>query len=269
MKNYKKIISFLSFLFAAVLVFNFPAHASDLHTHEQEFALASSTESVQKFNDYISTLPEDTAKLILEDEELVLMMTSDAYWTPSETNKVRSTYAVSLPLSNYPSGTYFTHNGNACSTCHNNNCGYTIPSGESTSRCWDSVLNSSGNCKRYAPTGAIQCKAFADYVFYQYTGENVSNSNKSDTSAYATIINGSDGADDLKTLFTSLPIGSNVRLKVRGQTYYHSIIISAKSSTGVTIYDANRIGKCKVGNQTKAWAQLASMYSGVVCAWTP
>lgn len=60
----------------------------------------SSPESVQKFNEYISSLPEEEAALILADEELVFNMKLDSYW---ETNNVstNSVRAVSLPLSDY------------------------------------------------------------------------------------------------------------------------------------------------------------------------
>lgn len=72
----------------------------------------------------------------------------------------------------------------------------------------------------------------------------------------------------MKTFFQNLPNGSNVRVAVRDEDYNHSFIVCNASSTGIYLYDANRVGTCKVGYQVKTWSQLANMYEGIVKAWT-
>lgn len=262
-KNKKLIFAFVSALLIATTVLAPIAYASNPYNNVWK----SSPESIQKFNEYIASLPEDEAALILADEELVFNMKLDSYWN-IETVSTNSVRAVSLPLSGSPAGSYYSYNGSACD-CHSH-CTYSIPSNAYSSyRCYYSYsgVKKSGNCIRYNPTGSIQCKGFADYVYHSYTGHDVGNSYTVSTSGYSSISNDTTGADLMETFFTSLSEGSNVRLSVRGKTYNHSIIVCDISSSGIYLYDANRVGNCKIGYQFKSWSQLASMYSGIVKAW--
>ncbi len=243
------------------------------------FAVEDSNEEksygIQMFNKYISTLSEARAQLILSDTELVETMQKDSYWLPiiDDSNSILRESSSQLPLPGYGSGTYFSYNGKAC-TCHDD-CDAIIPSGYSdVGKCYIIERNSSniitsvtnGNCKMY--NSSIQCKGFADYVYKVYCGEDISSRTSVTLSdSYNSIPSSSTGAALMQELLSSLPVGSNIRVHVRGKSYNHSFIISAKSSTGVTIYDANRVGNCKVGNQTKTWSELASMYDKVVSAW--
>lgn len=259
----KKIASLITSVILVLSLFGTIAYAANPYNTVWK----SSDESVEKFNAYIASLPEETAELILADEELVFTMKLDSYWEePTETKQTRAVTA-SIPLSSYPHGSFYTYNGAAC-TCHAN-CTYSLPREwtGATNRCYNTSTGASGNCKRYEATGSIQCKAFADYVYKQYTGSDISSSTQVSVTGYSSIANTAAGADKMEDFFSALPVGSNVRVSVRNASYNHSVIISAKSSTGVTIYDANRIGKCKVGNQTKTWEELASMYDGIVNAW--
>ena len=261
MKNRKMFFSLIAALLIATTAFAPAVYAANPFNNVWK----SSPESIQKFNEYIASLSEEEASLILADEELVFNMKLDSYW---ETNNVstNSVRAVSLPLSNYTAGKFYSSTGKAC-TCHSYSCTYSIPSGASSTKCYITSKSKSGDCIRYAATGSIQCKAFADYVYHEYTGHDIGSSYTISTTGYSSISNDTAGANLMKAFFEDLDDGSNVRVSVRNKTYNHSIIVCKASSTGIYLYDANRVGTCKVGYQYKSWSQLASMYDGIVKAW--
>lgn len=265
LKNKKFIFSLVSALLIMTTVFAPVAYASNPYNNVWK----SSSESVQKFNEYIASLPEENARLILEDEELVFMMKLDSYWEPDtvSTNAVKSS---SLPLSAYPAGNYFSYNGESCD-CHDE-CDYVVSTGGVSTRCYVASTKKPGNCIRYAYTGGIQCKGFADYVYHEYTSHNVKAAYKLDVSNYTSISKDSAGATKMKTFFSSLPDGSNVRLTARSGGR-HSVIVNDASNNGVYIYDANRVEykdgeRCKIGYEFLTWSELASLYKGIYSAWT-
>lgn len=261
MKNRKIIFSFVAALLIVTIAFAPAVYAANPFNNVWK----SSPDSVRKFNEHIASLPEDEAALILADEELVFTMKLDSYWSePSSTARAQS--VVSLPLTSYPAGSFYSATGVAC-TCHSYSCTYSVPAGASTTKCYITSRNRSGDCIRYEATGSIQCKGFADYVYYEYTGHNIGSIYTISTTGYSSISNNTAGANLMKAFFEDLANGTNVRVSVRNKTYNHSIIVCNASSTGIYLYDANRVGTCKVGYQFKTWSQLASMYDGIVKAW--
>lgn len=226
-------------------------------------------ESVSMFNEYISTLDDETAELILSDKELVCSMKMANYWAPqAEELSVDSARAAkSLPLSNYPAGSYYTYNGKACSDNHKY-CTYELSNNSySSERCYNTQTGSSGNCKRYSPTGSIQCKAFADYVFKEYNGVNCSSSNCNNASLATVTSNSIE-----KYVEDYLKVGSHLRVYLKNssgkKTYPHSIIITKITSSGIEYYQANADGVCGVSTDTKTWDQLASWFYSVTNSWT-
>ena len=223
-----------------------------------------STTASDKFNAYLQTLEPAQANAILQDEQLVYMMTQDSYWEPKSTMSPNG--LVSLPLSDYGNGTYYTVNGSACS-CHSG-CTYVIPSGMNDGRCYNPTTETSGNCIRYRPTGSIQCKAFADYVFCQYTGNDVSDSSAATNLPRFGLVNGITGQNTLNSFMQTLTVGSNVRMSRRDSAVNHSFIITAITDSGISLYDCNGTSSpCKVRTTTQTWEQLVSTYDGVVAAW--
>lgn len=217
--------------------------------------------ATEKFNEFLSALTPEAASAIRQDDEMVYMMTQDFYWSPPTVSSARR---ASLPLSEYGNGTYYTNNGLAC-ICHAK-CTYSTPGAKDT-LCYIIDQKKYGNCKRYAATGSIQCKGFADYVFKQYTGSDISSSSQGNNWP-TTISNTTTGIRNLKTYITSLPIGSNVRFNVRNASYNHSLIIMGISDTGITVYDCNGTSSaCKVRVGAKTWQTLASEYEGIVSVW--
>ena len=263
MKFNKRI--FLSAVAALLVVTTFLGSATYASNNIPE---GSSVESIQKFNDYIASLPTDYAQIILDDEELVYSMKLDSYWEePQENSPSSLRFRPVFPLDEYPAGSYFTYNGNVC-TCHSsyaNHCSYNR--NYSTVRCCNTVNHSLGNCKVYTNTGSIQCKGFADYVYHHTTGHDIGSSYVINTDDYSSIGDDETGAALMKTFLKGLKDGSNVRVSVRGKSYNHSFIVSDIRENGIYLYDANRTDLCKVDYKFKTWEQLAGMYDGVVCAW--
>lgn len=227
----------------------------------------SSSTGKEKFEQYLSTLKPERAAMIREDPELVYMMTQNAYW--EKPTNIIPYASVSLPLSEYKAGTYFTYNGKACG-CHSH-CTFVVPDGEDTSRCYNTETETSGNCKRY--NGGIQCKAFADYVFKKYSGVDATYYNSMDDDLIPSEFgNNSLGQTELSDFMRTLPVGANVRMINRNSTYgrNHSFIITGVSRTGVTIYDCNRVSyTCKVGLETRTWKQMVNDYKCVEYVWVP
>lgn len=219
---------------------------------------------IERFNEYIAALDHEKAQMILNDEELVITMQMDKYWYPEESSLIQPSGLVSLPLSNYPVGSFYTVNGLSCS-CHST-CNW--HSG-STARCLKSD-STYGNCIKYNGTNSIQCKAFADYVYKQYTGYDVSIIRE--FGALSDITQDTNGRTRLAEFFGNLTVGSNVRGHLREKTFSHSFIVIDKSGSGVTVYDANftdgsGTDNCKVKQYTKTWAQMADLYDYFSNSW--
>lgn len=240
-------------------------HDCDIDSYAQELMASGeiTDESIALFNDFISTLDEESAALILSDEELVRSMQMVNYWKPSTDNadSISAYSSVTLPLAAYPSGSYFSGNGRAC-TCHKN-CTYSVPENYSVkNRCYDQSTGSSGNCIRYAATGSIQCKAFADYVFKQYNGVDCSAQNATNKTLSSVT------TESIGTYITRyLNVGSHLRgTLVSGS--YHSIIITSITSTGISYYQANTNGTCNVSTGTKTWVELGKWFASISNSWT-
>lgn len=244
------------------------------HIDDYELELINSgritNESIAEFNAYIASLDDESAAIILDDSELVLTMKMTTYWHPNDDNEGIATYAYgTLPLREFPAGSYFTYDGDAC-TCHgpyNTNCTYTIPTGFSRDRCYNLTTRASGNCIRYDPNGSIQCMGFADYVFKQYNGVNRSSSNVV-TPRLTSITSTS-----VKNYFKSnLKVGSHFRFNIKNSAGEnagpHSIIITGITDNGITYYQANYGGKCLVSTGEKTWAQLSNWIYDVINSWT-
>lgn len=260
MKKFRKLLALVMAVCMVCMVSATAWAGEDCSAQDGESSISqgSSSSSKAKFEEHIASMDPELAQLILQDEELVHMMQQDYYWEPQP--MVSSPRYVYLPLAEYPNGSYYTVNGRAC-TCNALGCTDVIKEGGNTNRC--ELYGEPGNCKRYTFTGAIQCKGFADYVYKLYSGKDISSSKEVDGVAN---ISTSDGAK-FKEYFNALPMGSNVRVQVRGENYKHSFIINAISPAGVSIYDCNSDGKCKVVYKSISWDTLAQKYSAIIKAW--
>ncbi len=145
-----------------------------------------------------------------------------------------------IPNSKYPSGSYYSQNGSACS-CHDENT------------CSTSV--NSCNCKSYTGLDGktkYQCRAFAAEM-YNYIWSSSMYSVKNST---ARNVNSSSAA---LNYIRSLSTGT----LVDATTIYgaHAFILVDFSDTDVTIYEANWPGNCKVRYISMSYADFAKIYT--------
>jgi hypothetical protein len=168
-----------------------------------------------------------------EDKELTDRMKSFEFWYPSGSSTRKAVVSASLPLSEYPAGSCFTVNGKACddTLCPHHNqtdgCDYNIPSGFSSDRCYNLITKKSGNCKRYEGTGAIQCKAFADYV----------------------------------------PVGTSVRGTLSNGVPHSYIVQAKTADGITIYDASGGANHCQVNSSVKNWAQLANWMPTITSTW--
>lgn len=156
------------------------------------------------------------------------------------TESTASVKAVSLPLADYPDGSYYSRYGTEC-TCHGktlgNPCEYYIPC----------------DCKVF--DASIQCVAFAKDVYYRYHGKLYSPSNK-------VVVDKSLSSGSIaKSYLKGKPEGTYVAGRCNATT--HIIIIVATSENGITFYHANgyRDYPCQVRYQTLTWDKFADYFT--------
>lgn len=161
-----------------------------------------------------------------------------------------SVHGKTIPLTDYPNGSYFTKTGNACKKETNGGC-----HNDTTEAC-KYERGSCPNCMFYPHKRAVQCMAFAHYLYKQIWGVEVSDK---DTTTAST----STGAKS-RNFFWSISSGTELRVKLKGKIYEHSIVVVDISRTGVTIYHANGSGKCQVEYQTLTFESFANKYDTIV-----
>lgn len=129
----------------------------------------------------------------------------------------------------YPSGSYFSNTGKAC-TCHP--CTTSAP----------------GDCTVF--DGAIQCAGFARKVYYETHGKYVSS---------LTTKNMSLTAQNAKSLFLNAPRGTYLYTKTKSGVKHYITLIST-SNSGVTVYHANYGGPCLVAYENYTWENFAAAF---------
>ncbi len=173
----------------------------------------------------------------------------------AETKSEKSTgLAQSLPLEEYPIGSYFTKNGKRC-TCHNSsNC---IASGTSC------------NCMRFWPTGrastceidllGVQCIGFARFCQYRLFGfiDYGDTAYRFQNLLGRSLSAGNWSAADAERYIKQAGVGGHIRIST------HSIVIVEIRNDGFTTYECN--GKtsgseCKVYSRSFTWKSFYQAY---------
>lgn len=165
----------------------------------------------------------------------------------TSTQALVETY-ISLPMSEYPAGSYFTTTGYAC--------------------------NDHDSCKYYACTN--QCDGFARYVnehYYHVSGGAWSNpySVSGDTAAPLYKYEAFRDLDKLRNFFTHLETGAYVRVSRRSQSEdsyeagysaqgSHSFVYISHDANGAVLYEANLDGECGVSYSYRQFDELLSRY---------
>ncbi|MBQ7647106.1 MAG: hypothetical protein IJS94_07545, partial [Clostridia bacterium] len=139
---------------------------------------------------------------------------------------------VSLPLKEYPPGSFFTKNGKACS-CHYDNSIDCIANG---SRC---------NCLRYVTINGkkvdllgTQCFGFARYVQYRVFGYHDASSSK--FYSVGSLSKGKVTESAVKNLIQKSKPGAHIRFKLSSSS--HSAVLMSYDGKGFTVYHANAGG---------------------------
>ncbi len=185
---------------------------------------------------------------------LILFLLFNALLLPSHASAASEGLAQSLPLDEYPLGSYFTKNGKRC-TCHNSgNC---IASG------------SACNCMRFWPTGrastceidllGVQCIGFARYCQYRLFGfiDYGDTAYRFTNLLGGTLKAGNWSAADAEYYIKKAGTGGHIRIST------HSIVIADISDTGFTTYECN--GKtygseCRVFARSFTWKSFYQTY---------
>lgn len=153
---------------------------------------------------------------------------------------------VRFPLSEYPTGSYFTKNGLAC-TSHSN-CSY-------------------GGCNCICYRNAIQCAGFAMYAFDRYSNLYPNSASwYSNTDSHSNVQKRWFNTDEnVRLIFSSLGYGAYMRLGRPGQgdVGVHSIVTAGTTGTSVTIYEGNYDGQCRVRSITYTFAQFRARFNFV------
>lgn len=211
----------------------------------------------ESFEEFWAALSSEQKEIFLADEETLEELQESTNWAKKETRDASSDDGYNpstLPMAAYPSGSYFTYNGSAC-TCHEGaDCRYDYSTG---TRCYDPDTGAAGNCKRYK--NSIQCVAFGKYVYDCYTGKDIN-------SIAAEYMGESvSTSSKWKTFASNLSVGSYVR------SMGHTFIVAGIDSTGITIYDCNGQSDypCRVRVVHKTWSNLASYYTSITLVYNP
>lgn len=156
-----------------------------------------------------------------------------------------------LPLSDYPSGSYFTKNGKAC-TDHGGSLGNPC------------LLDNSCNCLMHEYS--IQCTGFAKYAFERYS--HVSSWIPRSDTAHREMNISIKTAESLLVFLRTTEVGSYLRLmradKPNAPEGHHSIIVAGYNSDSITVYDCNWTGACKVSYRTISLTDFVKKFDEIV-----
>lgn len=141
--------------------------------------------------------------------------------------------ASALPLKDYPDGSYFTYDGKPCED--HSNCDW---------------AGDDCNCIKF--DRAIQAVGFAKYVYFEVTGKHVSLDNKTNIDLDMT-------EESAKSCLMGAPVGTYVAAETNNELF-HTMIVADSGKDGITLYQANYGGKCRVSLMTLTWAEFAERF---------
>lgn len=131
--------------------------------------------------------------------------------------------------------------------------------------------DSSGSTSRYYY--GIQCKGFANYIFYQlFDVPFIGRYDQDcyylpDPSGAVELAREWDfGAEDTKLMeriFASARPGDFIQGRSRKGSYGHTMIFLSQDETGITVFDCNWDNQCGVAVRQMSWEKLASYFMGL------
>lgn len=173
--------------------------------------------------------------------------TSDTESVPTESNtesdnsskasENKPVTSKTLPLKEYPAGSYFTKNGMPCDD--HDSCDWSVD-----------------NCNCVNFDRSIQSMGFAKYVYFTVTGKHV-NDNKIGIDADLT-------SQTANLELANLPEGAYIAVTQKNGVPFQMAKISSDDN-GITVYGANYGGGCKVSVLTFTWEQFAEKFPHLDC----
>lgn len=163
--------------------------------------------------------------------------------TKSTTASTVYIHGVEIPYGDYSHGNFFNSSITSACPCH-----------AEDSYCLElAQKNTCNSCQK--ENGTWQCFAFGHRVYKHiwgtYSTQN-SQSHKINTTALA------------RTVFWNIPSGTHVRVTLSGTGTNHSFILSSVSETGISVYEANWPGGCKIRHVNLTFSEVANLYTKIV-----
>ena len=158
--------------------------------------------------------------------------TSDPESATEDKTESKPEVKTTLPLKEYPAGSYFTNDGKPCNdhdTCN-----------------WDSPCN----CVIF--DRSIQSVGFAKYAYFKVTGKHV-------YEAVKTEINADIDEQSARANFKGLPCGTYFYV-VTSNDKPHAMTVISSNDDSITVYQANYGGKCVVSAPTYTWKEFAARF---------
>lgn len=172
----------------------------------------------------------------------------DFYENQDESSYTSSTGGISIngvtfPFADYPSGSYFSYTGKAC-TCHTGGCVTNTKSGETCLRYWPSKSN------RKVDLCGVQCMGFARFCQWRLYGtHDYGNSTDFYNALGGTFSAGNWTANTFKNILTDVGPGGHIRTAAG-----HSLFVIAVSGNGFITYECNTKQKdCKIYTRQWTW----------------
>lgn len=145
---------------------------------------------------------------------------------------------ITLPLGEYPAGSYFTKDGKEC-TAHDG-CDWAVDD------C---------NCVNF--DRSIWSMGFAKYVYCNVFGRHVTEETKLVKDIDLT-------AATAKAELSELPAGAYISVLMHDELPHHMIMMNADDNC-ITVYQANYGGRCLVSTMTLTWERFAELFPHLDC----
>lgn len=166
------------------------------------------------------------------DEKIEDPEASEETSIPDQAAVPEKTETITLPLKEYPDGSYFTYDKMPC---------------DDHDKCdW------AGECNCVKFDRAIQAVGFAKYVYYEVTGKHASIDNKTNIDLDIT-------ADSAKSCLMGAPAGTYISAETNNELP-HAMAVVDSNDKGITVYQANYGGKCLVSVMTLTWEEFAERF---------
>ncbi len=210
--------------------------SADIQKSEGDSA-TSDTESVPTESNTESVPTESNTESVSTESNTESVPTESITDSDNSSLENKPVTSKTLPLKEYPVGSYFTKNGMPCDD--HDSCDWSVD-----------------NCNCINFDRSIQSMGFAKYVYFTVTGKHV-NDNKIGVDADLT-------SQTANLELANLPEGAYIAVTQKNGVPFQMAKISSDDN-GITVYGANYGGGCKVSVLTFTWEQFAEKFPHLDC----